>query len=482
MRHCPFCLTELPNDPRRCPRDGAYTVTSAEDARARSLLDRRVGSYQVTDTLARGGMGEVYRAVHPTIGRQVAIKVLSEEAFQNPEVVERFFAEARAVNLIRHPNIIEVVDLAHLPDRRPYMIMELVEGESLRARIKRMDTLPLTEIGPVGLPVLGALDAAHNAGIIHRDLKPANVKLSSSSSRAYVKVLDFGVAKLTDPESSGSGPATSTGSVIGTPAYMAPEQAAGRVRQIDPRSDLYSAGVILYVMVTGRVPFKADAPGDLLMMIMNDPAPAPRTFRPDLPAGVEAVILKALAKDRNDRWQTARDMAGALRRALQEAGLPTRDTTDTLAGIMAAEREAGTIPDDSAGAALTQHVQAAVARSVHSDPGMTDPGMTDPGMTDPETLPSAQRAAMQAGTLKAPTLIDEHAPAFEPEAETSQSTVTASAAEKLTPVPPPSAPGPGSTSLPVVLERSLCLRRFSAARGRWAYHLSLQRRRPPRVP
>ncbi|HEV8322242.1 MAG TPA: protein kinase, partial [Myxococcota bacterium] len=325
MRHCQFCLAEVADDALTCPTDHAETLASAEAARARSLLGRTAGSYLVERPLARGGMGEVYEARHPAIGRRVAVKVLAPECARNHEVVERFFTEARAVNVIGHENIVQIIDLASLPDGRPFLVMELLEGESLGARLRRTGPLPLDTLGEILIPVLDALAAAHALGIVHRDLKPDNVFLVRRRGRIEPKVLDFGIAKLTERAGGAPALATGTGLLLGTPVYMAPEQAAGRVREIDARSDVYAAGVILFEMCCGQPPFDSEGFGEILVAHITQPPPAPRSLRPDLPEGVERVILRALAKTRDERWPSAVAMAEALRAALLEAGVAESD-------------------------------------------------------------------------------------------------------------------------------------------------------------
>jgi len=315
LRHCPFCLTEFPAGDPVCPADAATTVATRGEAADRSLLGKTVGSYQVTRAIARGGMGEVYEAVHPQIGRRVAIKVLGIDAVQDPLYVQRFFNEARAVNVIHHENIIEVIDLAALPDKRPYLVMEYLDGESLATRLATDPTPPLPMIGQVLLPVLDALQAAHIEGILHRDLKPDNIFLVERRGELVPKILDFGIAKLAQGNSS----LTAAGLVLGTPRYMAPEQARGL--PLDSATDLYSMGVIAFEMCCGRLPFLADAYAELLVMhIMNEP-PKPRSIRPELSDHLELFILRSLRKEIPQRWHDAQEMGEALRRALLASGV-----------------------------------------------------------------------------------------------------------------------------------------------------------------
>jgi hypothetical protein len=256
-------------------------------------------------------MGEVYLGVHPEIGSQVAIKVLLDEYARDTEHVERFFAEARAVNLIRHESIVSVLDLATLPDGRPYIVMEYLQGAPLSRLLESESSLPLGGITRLLLEVLAALRAAHDAGITHRDLKPDNIYVTQSGR---AKVLDFGIAKL-KPELRGGGNQTRTGALLGTPLYMSPEQARGQ--RVDARSDLYSVGVILFECTTGRRPFQASSLYDLLKAHIEQQPPRPSSLRTDLPAAYEVVILRALEKEPWRRYQSAAEFAAALHEAAQ---------------------------------------------------------------------------------------------------------------------------------------------------------------------
>ena len=288
------------------PADGSPLSPIGEDV----LLGTTIGAYRVARLLGIGGMGRVYKGVHPTIGSRVAIKVLSRECSDRRDLVERFFAEAKAVNLIRHESIVNVLDLATLPDGRPYIIMEYLDGAPLSAlidhAIAQQAPLALGGIARLAAEVLDALGAAHAKAIVHRDLKPDNVFVAPSGRP---KVLDFGIAKLSDVTNT----STRTGSLLGTPHYMSPEQAAGRV--VDHRADLYAMGVILFECATGRKPFLAEALFDLLRMHVEAPPPPPRALRPDMPPELEQVILTALAKPPDQRFASAMAMSMALQHA-----------------------------------------------------------------------------------------------------------------------------------------------------------------------
>src|SRR5688500_3100818 len=244
---CPEC-GQVMDQAGHCPADGTPLAPRGDD----HILGTTLGPYQVARLLGVGGMGRVYKGVHPQIGSRVAIKVLSYECAQRADLVERFFAEARAVNLIRHESIVNVLDLATLPDGRPYIIMEYLDGAPLATIIEKAGPLPLGSLAKLVSEVLDALGAAHAKGIVHRDLKPDNIYLTPAGRP---KVLDFGIAKL--QVGMGAGSATQTGSLLGTPHYMSPEQAMGK--HVDLRTDIYAIGVILFECATGRRPFEAES-------------------------------------------------------------------------------------------------------------------------------------------------------------------------------------------------------------------------------
>jgi len=288
-----------------CAADGTELAASND-----SLLGTEIVRYRLARVLGEGGMGRVYLAVHPTIGSRVAIKVLSEECSRNPELIERFFAEAKAVNLIRHENIVSVLDLAVLRDGRPFIIMEFIDGHTL-AHYVRGAQASLGGVAQVMGEVLSGLDAAHRIGIIHRDLKPDNVIVTVEG---HAKVLDFGIAKLAPGLRADLSPRTKTGALLGTPAYMAPEQISGS-GQVDARTDIYAAGVVMYEAVTGAQPFGGETLFDMMRAHLEAAPIPPRQRRPDLPQAMEDVILQALAKRPEERFQSAGAMAQALAHA-----------------------------------------------------------------------------------------------------------------------------------------------------------------------
>ena len=254
-----------------------------------------VGEYRIEKLVGEGGMGQVYGALHPLIGKRAAIKVLLPEICRNHQMVERFMMEARAVNQIGHPNIVDVFAFGELPDGRHYMVMEWLRGLALSDRLARgIPTIP--ETCDILLGIAAALDAAHEKGIIHRDLKPHNVFLVEvRGQRPLVKLLDFGLVKHTDTADDQRLERTRVGAILGTPAYMSPEQALGR--GIDTRSDNYALGVVAYEMLTGRLPFVDDTPMALLVAHMQQQPTPPAVVAPGLPPELDQLVMGLLAKD-----------------------------------------------------------------------------------------------------------------------------------------------------------------------------------------
>jgi hypothetical protein len=259
-------------------------------------------------------MGAVYLAEHPGIGRRVAVKVLHKNYTRDEHLLARFLNEARAANAIRHPNIIEILDSGMLSDGTPFLVMELLEGESLGTRLRQAGALQIPVAVDLAYQTASALGAAHAKGIVHRDLKPDNLFVipdQHDAARERIKVLDFGIAKLQQGSVADS-VKTRTGTLMGTPIYMSPEQCRG-TRSVDHRSDIYSLGVIFYEMLVGQPPFVSEGFGDLVNMHLNvAPAPA-RTKRPEIPVALDAIVMKMLSKNPEERYADMAEFQAALK-------------------------------------------------------------------------------------------------------------------------------------------------------------------------
>jgi eukaryotic-like serine/threonine-protein kinase len=283
----------------------------------RSVIGHRLNNYEITRLIGSGAMGAVYEAQHPIIRRKVAVKVLQNQLSRDPVAVQRFFEEARVTSTIRHPHIVEIIDVGMLPDGVPYLIMELLEGESLACRLERVGRLDTAVALNLVLQAAAGLEAAHAHGVIHRDLKPDHLFLMPDQrlpGQELVKVLDFGIAKLrgTPPRPRIE---THSGTVMGTPLYMSPEQCSGLSSAVDQRTDIYALGVILYEALCGQPPFVAAGIGDILMMHTATAPVPPSVHRADLPARVEHLVLTALAKRADQRFASMGDLMAAIRSA-----------------------------------------------------------------------------------------------------------------------------------------------------------------------
>lgn len=314
------------------------------------LTGRTLGNYRLLERAGHGGMAVVYKAYQPALERYVAVKVIHEQlAAENQDFYRRFQQEAKLVANLRHPHIVQVYDFG-IAEQVPYMVMEYLEGDTLKARLTELaaqgQIMPLAETRRIFLAVAGALDYAHQQGMIHRDVKPSNVFLTT---RSDVVLMDFGIARLTDGTQY-----TASGAMVGTPAYMSPEQGQGE--RGDERSDIYALGIMLYEMVTGRVPYQADTPLAVILKHISDPLPLPETLNPAIPAGAALVIFKALAKDPIDRYQAVSDMARALEAALPLSGDQAPGYTQPLPASQTVTRASSSTRSDQPRAARARRI------------------------------------------------------------------------------------------------------------------------------
>jgi serine/threonine protein kinase len=321
MATCPTCHTRYENDVAHCVKDGEPLLPDEAFAGMDSELKAGdiVGEYRIEGKLGEGGFGTVYRAVHPLIGKTCALKTLHRQFSSNPQMVSRFIAEARAVNQIRHRNIIDIFSFGALPDGRQYYLMELLDGVAFDQYLTSKIRLSPEEALPILRAIARALDAAHAKGIAHRDLKPENIFLVDDGEGGLSpKLLDFGIAKLLTADSVSGGHKTRTGAPIGTPNYMSPEQCRGT--SVDHRTDIYAFGVLCHQVLTGRLPFDGETTMDMLMKHMAAPPPRASEHCTELKPGLDIPIAHMLEKDPAARPASVGAAVEELASAAQGAG------------------------------------------------------------------------------------------------------------------------------------------------------------------
>jgi serine/threonine-protein kinase len=348
---CPHCAEAHPTGEAYCPNTGK--PLARRSIRVGDVLE---GKYQVVRELGAGAMGVVFEARHRALNKRVAVKTLHPELSQNAELVARFHQEAQAASAIGHPNIVEVFDLG-AASGVAYMVMELLQGRSLAEVLAHEPLMVPERIGRLMADVLAGLAAAHTHGIIHRDLKPENIFVAKPpNAPEIVKVLDFGIAKVVDRtrgDTARTPKPTQFGTLLGTPQYMSPEQARGRT-DLDHRVDIWAAGCVLYEGLCGRVPFEGDNYNQVLVSIVDGAFPRPSTLRPSVSPAIEAVVLRAMAYDRDERFADASEMRAALIAALSagaerarpdartvgQRGAPAGAPTTSVTGLAAAGGDA----------------------------------------------------------------------------------------------------------------------------------------------
>ncbi|MBI5501002.1 MAG: protein kinase [Deltaproteobacteria bacterium] len=364
MRVCPKCGLHAADDATVCPTDGTpLGAAPAKDPEPSGVVDTMIGAvlagrYKIVRRIGEGGMGVVYEAEHVALGKHVALKVLREDFTRKSDLIERFKQEARSASIIGHENIIDVSDFGETEQGGIFFAMELLRGEDLADVLQREGRLSLPRAVHVVSQMCRALHVAHQKGIIHRDLKPENVFLVQKDERRdVVKVLDFGIAKMTTVDSEGRR-LTQSGVIFGTPEYMAPEQARGQT--LDHRVDVYAAGVMLYEMLSGHVPFTGDSFVAILTQHLFSEARPLSVVAPDVqvPRAVESVVMKAMAKDRDERYATMLEMQDDLQRALAGESVEARSSTLPITG-----QRLALSPRDSRGPATSQPPAAVGART-----------------------------------------------------------------------------------------------------------------------
>ena len=330
MKKCPKCGTVYENTNTLCPNDGAVLVKTGDALLGQTLASK----YRIEERISEGGMGTVYRAVHVLMEKPVAIKVLHPSLAADEKIVARFTREAKAASRISHPHALNVTDFGEDEKGIVFLVMEYLRGRTLKQVVRQEGPLPLARIVEITKQVAGALDAAHAEGVVHRDLKSDNIMLEVvGQGNDWAKVLDFGIAKIQEPV--GQDPElTAPNLIIGTPQYMSPEQCS-QAAEIDKRSDIYSLGVIIYEMLTGHVPYTGESATAVMLKHLQEPVPSVLAERADVPPSVDAVVMRALAKQREERQQSAGELAEALATAAQDevpesaAGLPVAPARNT---------------------------------------------------------------------------------------------------------------------------------------------------------
>ena len=407
MKTCPACHSTYSDDMGFCAQDGARLTAMVSETEAH-LASGLARHFRIVRRLGAGGMGTVFLAEQITVGnRPVALKVLLRKLLDNTEFLLRFQNEAASTGRIRHLNVVTIFESGQGDDGTPYIAMEYLEGETLRHALMTRGALPVAECGEILLQAARGLNAAHRLGIIHRDLKPDNIFLTrGDEGDLIVKVVDFGIAKLRE-----SATHTLTGTVLGTPAYMSYEQAAGmKSDELDARSDIYSLGVVVYEMLTGRVPFHSDTPVGYLRKHLQDAPPPFRAVKPDLPAlpAVESVVMRALAKERDHRYSSVLEFAREFARGAtddSQRGTPAEALPVTVkvqpqtVGAPLPERTALVRESDTS--AVTP-LPAAPEIAPTLTPKTSAPTSAPPSLA---LLPSSQRRSLHSGQLREQRLL-----------------------------------------------------------------------------
>ncbi len=371
-KKCSHCDATYDSSVHFCLNDGMQLVPN--DDLTGKLLD---GRYRIEKVLGRGGMGVVYQATHIHIDTQVAVKVLNHELVSNQAAIERFRREAKAAGRIHHPNAIQVTDFGVAEDKTVYLVMELVDGQSLHDLIWEKKTFEPQHAVNLMMQICSAVEAAHHSGIIHRDLKPDNILIRNRDGVEEVKVVDFGIAKLKHRTDIDKGPThtlTQVGTIIGTPHYMSPEQCRGK--DLDPCSDIYSLGIITYEMLCGDPPFSGDSAVEIVAKHLKDMPRPLRELRPEIPVALERTVMRAIEKDPTRRPASASEFSRELVEALTDnAATGENRALKTLHDAPSEKTQPGevarTFSGDSAEATFSSSVPASKTKAVVTSPAAT---------------------------------------------------------------------------------------------------------------
>lgn len=434
------------------------------------------GKYVLERVLGAGGMGMVMGARHATLGSPVAIKVLLPAASSIPGANERFVREARAAAALRGEHVARVLDVGVAADGAPYLVMEHLHGSDLRAVLRARGPLPIAEAAEYLVQVCDAMTEAHAYGIVHRDLKPSNLFLTQrSNGMPLVKVLDFGLAKILEdaPRAATDASLTATGLVVGSPPYMPPEQLRS-LKLADTRSDIWSMGVVLFELLAGRVPFSADRPEGLIVAIATDSPPPLRSLRPDVPEGLETIVLRCLQKDPQQRIQSAAELGSLLRpfaellvpMSARFGSFPSLPSHPPPSALMMGEDSAKTVAHDDATTLTLGSSELMTARSARATRSLLwviggaallglasgavlfalRPGASDPALAPEPTTTTERTPAASDVTASAPPAVvssqasDAPASSASPQASATPPGATAGAATAAPSAEPTAAP------------------------------------------
>ena len=374
MKTCPTCDRQYAGENTLCPADGTVLQKVGDDLLGQTLA----GKYRIEERLDEGGMGTVYRATHILMEKTVAIKVLNPALAADEKIVTRFTREAKAASRISHPHALTVTDFGESENGIVFLVMEYLRGRTLKEVIRNESPLPLSRIAEILRQVCSALEAAHAGGVVHRDLKSDNIMLEEvGEGQDWAKVLDFGIAKIQEPDGAQDTALTAPNLIIGTPQYMSPEQCS-QSSEIDARSDIYSLGVIAYEMLTGHVPFTAASPTAIMMKHLQEPPPSVLAERPDLSPAVGGVIARALSKRPEDRYQSVSQLAEAFLFAATDEPSVAADTATSTGENPAVNRDTERIivptnfdvsPRNTASEEHTEATVISAANTLHRDSG-----------------------------------------------------------------------------------------------------------------
>ena len=331
---CPVCKKGFSADIKFCPHDGTKLIVSSENKENKTVLD---GRYRVLYKIGEGGMGAVYKAIQISTDKTVAIKVISSSLTNDPDTIKRFQREVKIQCSLDHPNIVTVIDFSKTREGRYFFVMGYVEGKSVKNMIKEQGKFSLDSFYELASQMLDGMEYAHQKGIIHRDIKGDNVIVASMGHQQIVKILDFGIAKLWQGQeiSKDDTYQTQQGMVLGTPAYMSPEQAKGEKDKIGPGSDIYSLGIVFYQMLTGKLPFESDTPWGYLHKHATQPPRPLRLIDPSIPIVLEKMIMRCLEKKPEERYPSALLLKQDLTKVAGQSGgeitqLADRETVEEI--------------------------------------------------------------------------------------------------------------------------------------------------------